>query len=181
MTGKQRGQVTEGSWASSGGGRLRLRLSAGIMLVWRMHATFAVGGRTTASWYACVYKRGVVSFVFVGRVLCSSKRWRRAARFTGDIIISGGLVLLIIPHGQGITRVALMRNQGPRATSCARFPFVRRSSKYLPSLSFHRGGKKFFKTRFFFFKSVKIIYMLRCCYMCRNTEGWEGIGNEIRI
>ena len=101
----------------------------------------------------CVYKRGVVSFVFVGRVLCSSKRWRRAARFTGDIIISGGLVLLIIPHGQGITRVALMRNQGPRATSCARFPFVRRSSKYLPSLSFHRGGKKFFKTRFFFLRA----------------------------
>lgn len=99
----------------------------------------------------CVYKRGVVSFVFVGRVLCSSKRWRRAARFTGDIIISGGLVLLIIPHGQGITRVALMRNQGPRATSCARFPFVRRSSKYLPSLSLSIEEERNFSRRDFFF------------------------------
>lgn len=72
-----------------------------------------------------------------------------------------------------------MRNQGPRATSCARFPFVRRSSKYLPSLSFHRGGKKFFKTRFFFFKSVNIIYVAVICVEIRSW--WEGIGNEIRI
>lgn len=42
LSGKQRERTgNRGSWASSG--RLRLRLSAGIMLVRRMHATFAVG------------------------------------------------------------------------------------------------------------------------------------------
>ena len=42
LTGKQRGQVTRKLDHS---GRLRLRLSAGIMLV-AMHATFAVAGRS---------------------------------------------------------------------------------------------------------------------------------------
>lgn len=102
---------------------------------------------------------------------CSSKRWRRAARFTGDIIISGGLVLLIIPHGQGITRVALMRNQGPRATSCT--VFIRSTLFEISSLSVSLSieEERNFSRRdfFFFFKNVNVIYILRCFMLLKEV------------
>ena len=88
-------------------------------------AAFEVISRHYACGDACHFRSGRPRSISVNRCAavdtrfhrvrvrrCSCKRWRRAAQFTGDIIISRGLVLLIIPHGQGITRVPLMRNQG---------------------------------------------------------------------
>lgn len=66
----------------------------------KVHATFAVVGRgisvnrwTHAAVSMCAYVC-VVGY----------EGWRRSTQFTGNIIISRGLVLLIIPHNQRVAR-----------------------------------------------------------------------------
>ena len=111
--------------ASSGGVDWQTERTGNEKVGPQWSAAFEVISRHYACGDACHFRSGRPRSISVNRCAavdtrfhrvrvrrCSCKRWRRAAQFTGDIIISRGLVLLIIPHGQGITRVPLMRNQG---------------------------------------------------------------------